>query len=168
MKKLIVFLITLVVSISNVTSGLTTKQEASIRPIQFDMVQLMDGTLFLNKVNSGKINFLPREDFLKLQERRKRIYELRKSELTFENFNEYLDLLEINHKDIIVRKAIIESGWFKSSLTTKYNNIFGMCTPKSRKTTALGTAFGKTVEYSESEGRLGARIINYKYAKFKH
>lgn len=94
--------------------------------------------------------------------------QLKKSEFTFENFCKYLDVIEINHKDIIVRKAIIESGWFKSSLTVKHNNLFGMCTPTTRKTKALGTAFGKTVSYTDKSGRDGARVINYKYAKFKH
>lgn len=96
-----------------------------------------------------------------------RLNYLRTSELTFENFVEYLDLINVKNRDILVRKAIIESGWFKSYLTVNYNNIFGMCTPKSRPTTALGEAFKRTVSYDSTDNR-GAATIHYSYAKFAH
>lgn len=96
-----------------------------------------------------------------------RLCYLRSSKLTFDNFVEYLDILQIENRDIIVRKAIIESGWFKSYLTTKYNNIFGMCTPTSRETTAIGEAFERTVDY-DSINEKPACSITYSYAKFEH
>jgi len=96
-----------------------------------------------------------------------RLTYLRTSKLTFGNFVEYLNILHVKNRDIIVRKAIIESGWFESYLTTEYNNIFGMCTPRLRQTTSTGVAFEKTVSY-DSTGTRPACSIRYSYAKFDH
>jgi len=90
-----------------------------------------------------------------------RISALEQSEFSVENLLEYLQLKEVKNRDIIVKQAILESGWFKSSLTTKYNNLFGMCKPRSRKTLASGVAFRYTVEYPTD-------TITYTYAKFEH
>lgn len=97
-----------------------------------------------------------------------RLEQLESSEFSVNTFIEYITLLDPVNGEIMAKQAILESGWFKSSLFTKYNNIFGMCTPRSRETLASGTAFTKKVFYSDTTDPRGCRTINYHYAKFNH
>lgn len=44
----------------------------------------------------------------------------------------------IQHKDIVLAQAILESSHFKSDLFVKQNNMFGMLNPLTRPTTSIG------------------------------
>lgn len=149
-------------------SATPIRTEHQVRQLTIlEELQVREQASYLNDMAYGVIKFKTKEELIELA-KQQRIKELEHSEFTFDNFVEYLDLIGIKNRDIIVKKAIIESGWFKSSLMTKYNNIFGMNLPQVRETTANGIAFKKTVFYKASEGRLGERTITYKYAKYKH
>ena len=59
------------------------------------------------------------------------------------SFNVYklMNLLQeynIQHKDIVLAQAILESSHFKSDLFVKQNNMFGMLNPLTRPTTSIG------------------------------
>lgn len=88
---------------------------------------------------------------------------LKESAFTVSNFLKYLELKEVRDADIIVKQAVIESGWFKSKLTTDYNNLFGMCMPRVRKTVASGIAFTNVVHYKSTN-----TTIKYSYAAYNH
>jgi len=42
------------------------------------------------------------------------------------NLRRLLELLDVEHVDIIINQARLESSWFTSRLFKKYNNLFGM------------------------------------------
>ena len=70
------------------------------------------------------------------------IQKLKVSKLSICNLDRYMELLEVSHKDIVLKQIILESGWLKSGLTIKYNNVLGMKLPKTRETTAIGEKLG--------------------------
>jgi len=82
MKKLIVFLMALIIASNVIVGGSTTKQEAYLKQsIKFDMCQLQDGTQFLMRVNSGSIKLLTEKELLVQKlENEKNKEELRKKE----------------------------------------------------------------------------------------
>jgi hypothetical protein len=55
---------------------------------------------------------------------------------------EYIELLNINNKYIIVSQSILETNTFTSDIFTENNNLFGMKEPSVRPTTANGTNRG--------------------------
>lgn len=57
--------------------------------------------------------------------------------LTKKNLVIQLLRLGVNNPEIVLAQAILESGHFKSKLSKKYNNIFGMKMPERRYTTAI-------------------------------
>ena len=67
-------------------------------------------------VNLEAYNF----DFKEFQ-----IDKLRNSELTLENVIEYVKLNNIQHPEVVIRQFILETGWGKSQVCKKYNNLFG-------------------------------------------
>lgn len=93
------------------------------------------------------------------------IANLEESEFNIFNLVRYLRLIGVDKSksDIIVKQAIIESGWFKSKLFVNYNNLFGMCMPRSRETLAVKIGMRRTVYYESTD-----KTINYKYAAFNH
>jgi len=77
--------------------------------------------------------------------------------LTLENVYYYLDSIGVHHKDIVLKQAILETGWFKSYSCRKRNNLFGLTN-------------GRTKKYYEfnhwKESCIGYRdMVQYKYAK---
>jgi hypothetical protein len=59
-----------------------------------------------------------------------------------ENLIEYIKLIDPINAEPIIQQAILETGWFKSNLFKKYNNLFGMKFANRRKTLATGTEIG--------------------------
>ncbi len=63
-----------------------------------------------------------------------------------------IQVLPIQHKDIVFNQAKIESGNFTSKIFQEQNNTFGMRCPKQRPTTSIGCNKGyavyETVYYS--------------------
>lgn len=68
-----------------------------------------------------------------------KIQELENSKFSKKNLIKYLELLEIDNKDIVLKQAILETGWFNSSLFKEGNNLFGMKVPKIRESVANGS-----------------------------
>jgi uncharacterized FlgJ-related protein len=90
------------------------------------------------------------------------IERLKQSKFSVENLLNYLDILEVPNKEIVFKQIVVESSWFKSTLTTKYNNLFGMMYHKRcRETTATGVAFLYMKDY-------GDKIIIYHPSKYNH
>lgn len=63
-------------------------------------------------------------------------------ELTMENVSNYLDELHIQHKDVVLKQIILESGNLKSKIAIENSNIIGMKLAKTRPTTAIGEQYG--------------------------
>lgn len=42
----------------------------------------------------------------------------------------YIELLEIKHPEIVLRQAVLETGWFKSRFLMSKNNLFGFTIKK--------------------------------------
>lgn len=54
-----------------------------------------------------------------------------------ESFIIYLTLLNVDHKEIMIRQAILETDHFNSNIFKQNYNLFGMNMPKIRTTTAI-------------------------------
>ena len=54
----------------------------------------------------------------------------------------FIKQMNMQHPDIVLAQAIVESGNFKSNIFIENNNLFGMKEPLSRNTVALGTKNG--------------------------
>jgi len=76
-----------------------------------------------------------------------RLSELRISTFSPENLYRYLILINADHKEIIMKQAILETGYFKSRLFKQNCNLFGMKMPKRRTTTAIGSNHGFAAYY---------------------
>lgn len=75
-----------------------------------------------------------------------RILEIKESEdFSKKLLIEYIQLVDPTLSDIPIRQFILETGWFKSTLFTKHNNLAGMKLPRIRQTTAVGQALGHAV-----------------------
>lgn len=70
---------------------------------------------------------------------------LKVSPFTWGNFNTYLTLVNADHKEVMTRQAILETGNFKSSVFKHNRNLFGMKMPEKRKTTAIAKQKGFAV-----------------------
>jgi flagellum-specific peptidoglycan hydrolase FlgJ len=62
--------------------------------------------------------------------------------ITYEKLYEQIIKSGIRHPDIVFAQAILESGYFTSSLFVRANNLFGMQLPTKRETTAVGSTNG--------------------------
>lgn len=45
----------------------------------------------------------------------------------------YLDSIGVHHKDIVVRQAVLETGWFKSYTCRTKNNLFGLTNGRTKQ-----------------------------------
>lgn len=52
------------------------------------------------------------------------------SQISTKEVKELLDKYDIKHKDLVLKVAILESGWFKSNKAIKHKNLFGFETGK--------------------------------------
>jgi len=68
-----------------------------------------------------------------------KLSELKNAPFSLENLYNYLILLKADHREIIMKQAIHETGHFKSKLFRENNNLFGMKMPQRRETTAVGS-----------------------------
>ena len=71
-----------------------------------------------------------------------KLSELENAPFSLENLYNYLTLLKADHKEIIMKQAIHETGHFRSKLFRENNNLFGMKMPRRRVTTAIGSKNG--------------------------
>ena len=53
--------------------------------------------------------------------------------LTVENLRKELNIQNVPYPEIVIAQSIIETGYFKSKLCVKYNNILGLRTKKGYK-----------------------------------
>ena len=103
---------------------------------------ILFATLFINLGEASHISreqsdAMNREFMIQL-----RTQEIRASEFTPELLWEYLRTAGIQHKDIVYRQAVLETGWFRSGSFTEYNNLFGMKVPKMRTNKVGGEGYG--------------------------
>lgn len=70
------------------------------------------------------------------------IREMKTTTFSVDNLVRYLTLTGAPDPKMMVSQFIVETGWFKSKLFTKGNNICGMKLAKKRQTTATGTMYG--------------------------
>jgi len=54
------------------------------------------------------------------------IYKRFNDTLTESNVMYVLDMFDVQHKDIVLSQALLETGNFKSNICINYNNIFGL------------------------------------------
>ena len=73
---------------------------------------------------------------------RMEIREMKLAPFSIENLVKYLKLKDAPDPEVMISQFIVETGWFKSKLFTRGNNICGMKVAKKRTTTATGEMFG--------------------------
>jgi len=78
--------------------------------------------------------------------------ELVNAEFNEDNLRRLLELLEVDHIDIVMNQARLESAWFTSRVFREGNNIFGMHYPRVRDSYAY--------EYMIADG--GRRVAKYR------
>jgi uncharacterized FlgJ-related protein len=66
------------------------------------------------------------------------VVEYQKSELTEQTLAKAIKDMQIQHAEFVFRQAMLETGYLKSKLVKKQNNLFGMKMPKKRFTFAVG------------------------------
>jgi len=92
---------------------------------------------------SDQIEYSKQSDtYYQLRLKLEHINQLEHSEFSYNNLVTYMDLLKIEEIEVVIRQAVLESGWFKSDLFVHHNNLFGMKKPQIRPTTAIGRALG--------------------------
>jgi uncharacterized FlgJ-related protein len=79
-------------------------------------------------------------------------YLLNEAEFSEDNLRRLLELLEVEHIDIVMNQARLESAWFTSRVFKEGNNIFGMHMPRVRDTYAY--------EYMIADG--GRKVASYR------
>ncbi len=70
---------------------------------------------------------------------------IRTQDFNYELFYEYMELISIRNKNIVISQSILETNWFSSDIFLENNNLFGMKEPRVRKTTAMGTNRGHAI-----------------------
>lgn len=73
---------------------------------------------------------------------RMEIREMKSTTFSMDNLVRYLQLMNAPDAEIMISQFIVETGWFRSKLFTKGNNICGMKLARKRVTTATGVMFG--------------------------
>ena len=63
-------------------------------------------------------------------------------ELSWENIEYFMDVYGVQHKDVVLRQVMIETGNLSSKICLENNNLFGMKLPRVRETVALGSKRG--------------------------
>lgn len=66
------------------------------------------------------------------------VVEYETCELTQKTLAKAIKDMKIQHAEFVFRQAMLETGYLKSKLVVKHNNIFGMKMPKKRFTFAVG------------------------------
>ena len=79
------------------------------------------------------------EQLIEERQIKEEINYIESSEFTSNNLLRYLELLNVENSDIIVKQAILETGWFNSSSFKRGNNLFGMTVPKVRENLVKGS-----------------------------
>jgi hypothetical protein len=96
-----------------------------------------------------------------------KILSYKDKEFTLGNLIEYIKLKDSVNYETILRMTVLETGWFKSTLFTKHNNLFGMMYHKRyRKTTAKGVAFLYSVNYQINDSTV--KCITYHPSSYNH
>jgi len=77
--------------------------------------------------------------------------------LCLENVSLYLDSIGVHHSDIVVKQAILETGWLKSYSARHRNNLFGLTNGKTRKLFVFSNWKQSCIGYRD--------MVQYKYKK---
>jgi len=70
---------------------------------------------------------------------------IKAQDITTQTLYSYMVEIDIQHPEIVMAQAKLESGRFKSIIFRENNNLFGMRLPVRRKTTAIGKNRGYAV-----------------------
>lgn len=79
------------------------------------------------------------------------------NELTVKNVYAYLQEIGVHHPDIVVKQAILETGWFKSYTARTRHNLFGLTNGRTRQYYAFGHWKESCLGYK--------KMVQYKYEK---
>ena len=90
-------------------------------------------TIFLTllSVNSVSVVNLPKAKKFNIENH------LRNSEFSIEGLQIAIHYLKLEHPEIVLKQARVETSHFKSNIFKNQKNLFGMKLPKVRKTTAI-------------------------------
>jgi len=105
----------------------------------FVVVVVLSPSLLCNGGNLMDIE-LKYPTYYEMVQKRKAYIE--QQEFEYDLMLEYMELLTINNRYIVVSQAILETNTFSSSIFSENNNLFGMKEPSVRQTTAIGTNRG--------------------------
>ncbi len=70
------------------------------------------------------------------------IREMKMTPFSVDNLVKYLKLIDAPDPEMMIAQFVVETGWFKSKLFTKGNNVCGMKLAHKRQTTAIGQMYG--------------------------
>ncbi len=124
-------------------------------------------TLLLTIVESSK------EEIIKTTETKPQRIDINTLELTLENLSYVIDYYELNHKDIIIRQSILETGWFKSYNCKKRNNLFGLYDSRNNRYFSFPhwsdsvRGYKESIYYRYKSGDYYKFLINIGYAEDK-
>ena len=61
-----------------------------------------------------------------IDQRNLKLQVLTQSPLTLNNLETYLKLQKVKHPNIVIKQAILETGWLTSEVCKRNNNLFGL------------------------------------------
>lgn len=103
---------------------------------------ILFATVFINLGEASHISEGQQEEMNREFVTRLRIDEIQSSRFAPELLWEYIGLAGIQHRDIVYRQAILETGWFTSGSFAEFNNLFGMKVPRIRVDRVAGSGYG--------------------------
>ena len=62
---------------------------------------------------------------------------------------EYLRFIGVSFPEVVTAQSCLETGWFKSNLAVKKNNLFGMQVPRVRPTTNIAQNGERWAEFED-------------------
>ena len=91
-----------------------------------------------------------------------RLYVIENSEFSEEFLKEYVGLIEVNHKNIVIAKSMLETGNYTSKIFKENNNLFGMKRPLIRPNLVTGSRRGHAT-YNHWTDSVKDYVLWYEY-----
>ena len=134
MRRLITFTISMFIVISSTGGGFKSDQIAESKAnVEQYKHQVMAERI--DSLENSTLTISGLVDYLQLSTEVNLVAHL-------DNREYELDTVPTENIEIILRQIILESGWLRSGLTKRHNNLLGMKYARSRLTLASGTAMG--------------------------
>ena len=121
--------------------------------------------LIVEAISVGTINKTEVDEF-KLSEK-----QLRKLELNMANLNLVMKHYDIDHREIVMAQALLETGHFQSKLCRQHGNLFGLYNSKRGKFYEFGhwsdsvRAYKQWIQRRYTKGDYYAFLKRIKYAE---